>query len=94
MAKFLMMGKYSIEAMNEVSSKRTEKAVAMIKDAGGSVESMYALLGNYDLVLIVDFPGIKDAIRTSIALTRLTHIAFQTFPAITVAEFDKITEPK
>jgi len=92
MAKFLMMGKYTTEALQDVSAQRTEKAVAMIKEAGGNVDSMYALLGNYDLALIVDFPGVNEAITTSIALTKMTNIAFTTLPALPVAEFDKIVK--
>jgi len=51
---------------------------------------MYALLGAYDLVFIVDLPGIQEALRSSVAITKLTDIAFTTLPAVTVEEFDKI----
>ena len=90
MAKFLMMGKYSIEAMKEMSPQRTEKAVSVINKAGGKVDSMFALMGAFDLALIVEFPTISDAVRTSITLAKMTGIAFTTYPAITVDEFDKL----
>jgi hypothetical protein len=51
---------------------------------------MYTLLGEYDLALVIDFPGIKEAIKTSIDLVKLTGITFTTFPAMTVLEFDKM----
>ena len=90
MAKFLLLGKYSVDAIKAASADRTGKALGVIKEAGGQVESMHALLGEYDLALMVEFPGISEAVKTSLALTKLTQIAFRTLPAITVEEFDKL----
>jgi len=91
MAKFLMLGKYSQEAIKGISGERTKKAVSMIEKSGGKVNSMYVLLGNYDLALVVDLPGVCEAMKISIALTDLTAISFISYPAMTVEEFDKIT---
>ncbi len=91
MAKFLMLGKYSVDAVKGISSERTKKVAGAIEKAGGKVDSMYALLGRFDLAFVVDFPGVKDAMKASIAITRATDIGFNTMPAITVEEFDKIT---
>ncbi len=91
MAKFLMLGKYSQEAIKGISAERTKKAVSLIEKSGGKVNSMYALLGNYDLALVVDLPGISEAMKTSIALMDLTGISFTTSAAMSVEEFDKIT---
>ena len=90
MAVFFMFGKYSSEAIKDISTKRTEKAMDIIKKFGGEVKSMYALLSEEDLVLIVSFPGIEDVMKASVALTRLTGIAFTTSPAVEVEEFDKM----
>lgn len=90
MAKFLMLGKYSIEAIKGITAERTQKVVDTIEKAGGKVDSMYALLGNYDLAFLVDFAGVKEAIKASVALTKLTSIGFTTSPAISVEEFDKL----
>jgi len=91
MAKFFMYGKYSQEAIKGISAERTKTALDAIAKAGGKVNSMYSLLGKYDLVLITDFPGVADVMKASIALNKLTGIAFTSFPAIPVEEFDKIT---
>ncbi len=90
MAKFLMLGKYSVEAIKGITAERTKKVTDTIEKSGGKVDSMYALLGKYDLALVVDFPGIKEMLRASVALTKLTSIGFTTSPAISVEEFDKI----
>lgn len=85
-----MLGKYSPEAIKGISAERTKKVVSTIEKAAGKVNSMYVLLGNYDLALMVDFPDNSKAMKTSIALTSLTDISFTTFPALSVEEFDKM----
>jgi len=91
MAKFLMLGKYSSEAIKGISSERTKKVVDTVEKSGGKVNTMYALLGDYDLAFVVDFPGNFEAMKASVTLSKLTGIAFHTSPAMTVEEFDKIT---
>jgi uncharacterized protein with GYD domain len=90
MATFLMFGKYSAQAIKEASAKRTKDAEDLIKKLGGKVKAMYALLGETDLLLVVDLPGVEAAVQTSVALGKMTGISFTTCPAITVEEFDKI----
>jgi uncharacterized protein with GYD domain len=90
MATFVMFGKYSAQAIKEVSSKRTQAAEDLIKKLGGKVKAVYALLGETDLLVVVDLPGIEAAIKASVELSKMTGIAFTTCPAIPVAEFDKI----
>ncbi|HOW88383.1 MAG TPA: GYD domain-containing protein [Candidatus Omnitrophota bacterium] len=90
MATFFMYGKYTTESLKSISADRTQKAADAIAKAGGKLVSAYALLGKYDLVAITDFPGVKEVMKASIALNKLTGISFTSFPAITVAEFDKL----
>jgi uncharacterized protein with GYD domain len=90
MATYLMFGKYSKDSVKAISAKRTDKAAAMIKENGGELKEGYALLGDYDLVLIVDLPDTEHAMQTSVALSGLLGISFSTTPAISVADFDKL----
>lgn len=90
MAKFLMLGRYSLEAIKGITAERTKKVVETIEKSGGKVDSMFALLGNYDLAFMVDFPGVKEAMKASVGLAKLTGISFTSSPAVTVEEFDKI----
>jgi len=90
MAKFFIYGKYSREALDSISADRTKKALDVIAKAGGKVDSMYALLGKYDIVLITDFPGVAEVMKASIGLNKLTSISFVSFPAIAIEEFDRI----
>ena len=90
MAKFVMLGRYSAEAIKGITPDRTKKGVEVIEKAGGKINSMFALLGCYDLLFVVDFPGIAEAMKASLALSKLTGIGFTTSPAMSVEELDKI----
>jgi uncharacterized protein with GYD domain len=90
MATFLMLGKYSSDSLRQISSKRTEKALKLVRRLGGEVKSVYALLGDYDLAVVLELPGNEKAMEVSIALGKLTGISFKTSPAVTVEEFDKL----
>jgi uncharacterized protein with GYD domain len=90
MATFFMFGRYSSEALKGISAGRTEKGSSLIKKFGGEVRSIYALLGDQDLVIIADFPGIEQAMKASVALCKMTGIAFSTSPAVAVEDFDKM----
>ena len=91
MATFFMFGKYTPEAIKGISAERTQWAIDVIENNGGEVVSKYVLLGDYDLVFIVNFPGLADAIQASVTLTKLTGISISTTPALTVDEFDDLT---
>ena len=90
MAKFLMLGKYSVEAIKQIKADRTNKVVDVIEKFGGKVIFMYALVGGYDLAFVVDLPGVQEVIKASVAITKLTDISFTSLPAVTVDEFDKM----
>lgn len=85
-----MFGKYTSGGIEGISVDRTEKAVNLVKEAGGEVKSIHALLGEYDLIFIVDLPGMKEAIKTSVGLIKLTGASFVTHEALPAGEFDKL----
>ena len=92
MGTYLMFGRYSLGAVKEISAERTDKGAAVIEKYGGEVKGGYALLGKDDLVLIVDFSGTEQAMKASVALTKLLGISFTTSPAVSVEDFDKMME--
>jgi uncharacterized protein with GYD domain len=86
----MMFGKYSSESLKGISPERTEKAIALIKKHGGDIKSMYAVLGEHDMVFTIDFQDSDQAMATSVALNKLTGIHFTTSPVIEVEKFDKL----
>jgi uncharacterized protein with GYD domain len=81
-----------LPAVKDISSERTKKATAIVEKCGGQIQAVYALLGTADVLAIMDFPGMNEAMKASIELTKLLSIAFSTSPAMTISEFDKLAE--
>lgn len=90
MTTYLMFGKYSPDSARAISSKRTTQAMDLIKKHGGEFKTGYALLGDIDLVLVVELPDTERAMQTSAALTKLLGISITTAPAVMVEDFDKL----
>ena len=90
MATFFLFGRYSADSLKGISAKRSEAAAATVKKLGGQHKSIHALLGKHDLVLIVELPGIAEAVKCSLSLAKQSGIAFTTAPAIPVEQFDKL----
>ncbi|MDP2056524.1 MAG: GYD domain-containing protein [Thiobacillus sp.] len=61
MATYLMIGKYSLEALKAISADRTDQAVALIKQNEREIKAAYALLGDTDVVVILDLPDTEHA---------------------------------
>ncbi len=72
---FMMFGKYTQDSLKGVSPERTRKAVKIIEKNGGKVVSMYAVLGEHDLVFTLDFPDADS---------------FTTSPVVDVEQFDRL----
>jgi len=85
-----MFGRYSSEAIKGISSARTEKARELILENGGKIITMYAVMGEHDLVFTIDFPDANMAMAASVALHRLTGIHFTTSPVVDVEQFDRL----
>ena len=89
MATYFLTGTYGADAIKGISRKRTADVTKMIEDIGGKLVSVYLLLGEKDLVIIAEFPGLKEAIKGSVSISKMTGISFTTNPAITAEEFDE-----
>jgi len=90
MGTFFMFGRYSSEAAEGISAERTTKARQLIESLGGQVRGIYALLGEYDVVVIADLPHMAEAMQASIALKKLTGVSFFTAAAMPIEEFDRL----
>ena len=89
MATFFLFGRYTSQAAQRIGSERTKKAQQLIADLGGRVKGIYALLGEYDVVIIVELPNMAEAMAASVGLRKLTDIDFFTKVAMPIEEFDE-----
>jgi uncharacterized protein with GYD domain len=90
MSNFFIFGRYSSEAVAKISVERTRQAHELIESLGGKVKAIYALMGEYDVVIIVELPNMAEAMKASIGLKRLTGISFFTTAAMPIEEFDML----
>lgn len=92
MATFLMFGNYSQDSVKQISAKRSDKSIDLIKKYGGEVKAGYAMLGKNDLLLVLELPGVEEAMKVSVGLSKLLGISFSTHPAVSMETFDKLME--
>jgi uncharacterized protein with GYD domain len=90
MQTFIMFGQYSAEALKGISVERTKQTAEVMNKLGGKVIGLYVLLGEIDIVLIVELPGMDEAIEASVSLNRITGIDFSTYAGMPVDQFDRI----
>ncbi len=72
MSTYFMFGKYSHEATKEITPERTAKAIKIIDKLGGQVKGMYAILGDYDIIMLIEGPDMETIIKISVDLHILT----------------------
>lgn len=90
MSTFVMLGRMPPESMQKISPKRTTDALELVKKHGGKLISGYTMLGQYDLLLVLELPTVEQAMKLSVSLARMLGISLVTSPAITFEQFDKI----
>jgi len=87
-----MFGEYTTTSARQISAERTARVKQTVRNQGGEVKGIYALLGEHDLALIVELPRMADAMRLSLELKKLTEINFFTVAALPIEEFDTLFE--
>ena len=92
MSTFFLFGTYTQDSLEGIDARRTKKAEEIVKGYGGSVRSVHALLGPYDIVFIVEVPGVPEAVQVSLAISKETGLNLTSAPAITVADFDRLAQ--
>jgi len=89
MALYVTLWKYTKDGLMEVkkTQKHFEMAKRVIKDAGGKLISIYGLMGQYDLITVMEMPNDKAAATTILKICSTGRITSETMPAISFDEF-------
>lgn len=90
--RYLILGKYSNHGIANVSSHRTSKLTELVNQIGGQLRDSYALLGQFDIALIVDLPDNSSAVKLAATLQLTMGISSTTLPATSISQFDQIAE--
>jgi uncharacterized protein with GYD domain len=70
--------------------KRLEAAKKAVQAFGGKWVEIYATLGEYDYVTIIEISSIENAMATSAAVSSTGEVISQTLVGFNEAEFKKI----
>jgi len=90
MSTFILLGRYSYEAIKGISADRTSQAYDLAKKYKGNLKSIHILCGKDDVLMMAEFPGTEEVVQFSVALSRKTGIAFRTSEAIAADRFDQL----
>lgn len=78
-----------IESIKD-SPKRLDAARKAYEEAGAKLKDFYLVLGEYDIVTVVDAPNDETAARVSLQLASKGNIRTKTLRAFSEAEYRKI----
>ncbi len=97
MALYMLMGKYSPQAMTailETGSNREAAARQAVEAAGGKLLGFYGMYGqDYNVAIISELPGNAEYMGAiAPALMSGTFSAFKTIPLYTAAEVTKASK--
>ena len=90
MPHYLLQAAYTTEAwaaMTKNPQNRTETVQSLIETLGGRLESAYLCFGEYDSIVIAEFPDDQTAATFSIRAAAAGHLkALRTTPLLTPEE--------
>jgi len=94
MAIFVALGTITEQGIRnlEAMSSRHKRAVERAEQRGAKIVASYALLGQYDYLVILEAPDIKTA---AYVLTREAHggnVRYQTMAALPMEEFTELIQ--
>ena len=96
MPKYLVQATYTVQGVkglvSDSASGRRADVQAAVKALGGQLEAFYYVLGDDDVVSIVDLPDNASAAAMSLASTGSGAVRIRTTPLLTVEEVDKALE--
>jgi uncharacterized protein with GYD domain len=94
MPTFVTLWKYTRDGLMDMrnTSDRYEVVKKIIDDAGGKLLTIYGLIGEYDVITIIEMPDEKVAASTILKICSKGRVTSQTMTAISIENFLKITK--
>ena len=94
MQTYVTLWKYTKDGLMDIkkTAKRFEFVKKVIKSAGGKLLSIYGLVGEYDVVTVMEMPDEKAVAATLLKICSTGRITSQTMIALSVDEFLKIAK--
>ena len=94
MQTYVTLWKYTKDGLMDIKKtpKRFEFVKKVINSAGGKLLSIYGLVGEYDVVSIMEMPDEKKAAATILKICSTGRITSQTMIALSVDDFLRIAK--
>ena len=92
MPSYLSLLNWTDQGVRDIknSYQRVDAAKQAARDAGGRMIFFYMTMGQYDLVVLTEFPNDEVAAKYLLAIGGLGNVRSTTFKAFTEAEFRTI----
>ena len=92
MPHFVSLVKYTQQGIAKIkdSPSRLDAAKKAAEGVGGKIHGWYLTMGQYDAVLISEFPSDEAAAKFVLSSAALANITTETLKAFTDAEYRKI----
>ncbi|MDH3601190.1 MAG: GYD domain-containing protein [Candidatus Tectomicrobia bacterium] len=87
MPTYVTLLNYSAEGFKELSEERRQQQINLIESQGGRVIGAYGLMGEWDVMLITEFPNEKSAMRALLNTCQSGMGTTQTMTALPWEEF-------
>ncbi|MCK5423141.1 MAG: GYD domain-containing protein [Deltaproteobacteria bacterium] len=94
MQTYVTLWKYTKDGLMDIKKtpKRFEFVKKVINSAGGKLLSIYGLVGEYDVVTVMEMPDEKAAAATILKICSTGRITSQTMIALSLDDFLKIAK--
>jgi uncharacterized protein with GYD domain len=92
MPHFVTLLRYTHQGITKIkdSPARLDAAKKAAEKVGGKIHSWYLTLGQYDAVLVSEFPNDEAAAKFTLSVGALGNVTTETLKAFTEAEYRKI----
>jgi len=94
MPTYVLLTTFTQQGIENVrdSPERTEHAKEMIESIGGTWKEFFVTMGQYDGVVIADFPDDATAAQAVLALAESGNVTKETLRAFSHEEFHDVVE--
>jgi len=94
MPVFITLWKYTSEGLKDIknTSTRFESVKKIIEANGGKLVKIYGLVGEYDVITIMEMPNKSTLASTILKIAASGRIVPKTLQALPIEEFLRITQ--
>jgi uncharacterized protein with GYD domain len=91
---YVTLGKYTAEAMKNIHevTERLQQNTRLIESKGGKLLAFYGLMGEWDILVITEFPDEKSAMSTLLTIGKAGRLTTHTMTAIAGEEFATLAQ--